>query len=293
LRLIIKNQNFSKTNSLLSFHFPMTTKTTYDKAQIHEDEPIDELSPTNSDSSCLTKTSKKITKNSSRKKIAKACKRLWTPLEDRQLLNLLAIHGNKWTLIGDLIGGRSCKQVRDRYLNYLNPEVKTTPFSSEEDEELISLFHQFGRKWKMIANQMIGRSESQVKNRFYRHLICKLNDEDEKNMFDIKRIECLGNSSNVDTEACSTPESTILSQQLPCSMKPTYSFLQAEFFNNESSVEKMNDLQQISFENSSRNKVWDVEHFFSSVNPAVETRGTEADFLEGGQLGFVKMNSIN
>ncbi len=261
--------------------------TTYYNAQIHEEETselFDEESP------CISGNSKKISKAS---KKVKSYKRAWTPLEDCQLLNLRAIHGNKWTLIGDLIGGRSCKQVRDRYLNYLNPEVKTTAFTPEEDAELILLFHQLGRKWKMIANQMAGRSESQVKNRFYRHLVCK-EHEGEKDMFNIKRIDSLGNNSNVDTEACSTPESTFLSQQLPFSMKQTYSFLQNEFFNSEGYGEKMMDLQQqISFENSSRSKAWDVEHFFSSVNPAVEVKGREIDLLEGRLLSFVKMNSIN
>jgi len=94
----------------------------------------------------------------------------WTSLEDEKLLELLKQHGPKWSLIGEIIGSKSCKQVRDRYLNFLRPSINNSPFTIEEDILLISLYEKFGRKWKIIGDHMPGRTEVQVKNRYYRYI---------------------------------------------------------------------------------------------------------------------------
>jgi len=126
----------------------------------------------------LNKNSKKIAKqpklesptSSTKSPKTRAVRNLWKAHEDELLLQLYAQHGPKWTLIGRLIGGRACKQVRDRYLNNLRPDINNSPFSQQEDEQLVSLYYQLGTKWKDIAARMAGRTQSQVKNRFYLHL---------------------------------------------------------------------------------------------------------------------------
>lgn len=65
--------------------------------------------------------SKKISKLYSKtsqinQKHKKNCKHAyWTQEEDEQLLSLITDLGKKWTQIGNIIDGRTGKQVRDRY----------------------------------------------------------------------------------------------------------------------------------------------------------------------------------
>ena len=69
-----------------------------------------------------------------------------------------------------MITGRSGKQVRDRYLNKLNPSINKGKWSQEEDEMILRLFYEKGSKWSEIAKILEGRTESQVKNRFYSYI---------------------------------------------------------------------------------------------------------------------------
>jgi len=126
----------------------------------------------------LAPTSKKISKDFNKigkRTLVKAKKRLrrdlWKPKEDEMLLELIGIYGLKWTVIGQQIGGRTGKQVRDRYTNYLKPGINSNScWSTEEDEKFISLYFQFGNKWSHIAKFLPGRSECQVKNRFHSYI---------------------------------------------------------------------------------------------------------------------------
>ncbi len=104
----------------------------------------------------------------------------WKASEDAKLLSLIQEHGQRWSLIGDLIGSKSCKQFRDRYLNFLRPDINRSPFTTEEDNLLISLYKKFGKKFKMISDHMPNRSEIQVKNRYHRHLSKRALDESKK-----------------------------------------------------------------------------------------------------------------
>jgi len=131
----------------------------------------------NQEFSHLAPTSKKISKDFHKihkGTLTKAKKRLrrdlWKPKEDKMLLELIDIYGLKWTVIGKQIGGRTGKQVRDRYTNYLRPGINSNSWSTEEDEKFISLYFQFGNKWCQIAKFLPGRSECQVKNRFHSYI---------------------------------------------------------------------------------------------------------------------------
>jgi len=70
-------------------------------------------------------------------------------------------------MISSVMEGRTGKQVRDRYLNKLRPNIKCGDWSAEEDERLIRLLREVGNRWSLIASHLPGRTEGQVKNRFY------------------------------------------------------------------------------------------------------------------------------
>lgn len=62
--------------------------------------------------------------------------------------------------------GRTSKQCRERWNNYLDPTLLHTPFSAEEDQILLKLQAENGNKWAHIARSLPGRTENAVKLRF-------------------------------------------------------------------------------------------------------------------------------
>jgi len=128
---------------------------------------------TTSVSSSLYKNSKKITKNNNQgaskasQRRAKRARNPWTPKEDVKLMELMNKYGQSWAMISSMMDGRTGKQVRDRYLNKLRPNIKCGDWSAEEDERLISLLKEVGNRWSLIATHLPGRTEGQVQNRFY------------------------------------------------------------------------------------------------------------------------------
>jgi len=101
----------------------------------------------------------------------------WRPSEDMKLLELVKVYGECWAMISSKMSDRTGKQIRDRYLNILRPNLKKGEWSQNEDFLLVSLYYSFGHKWSLIAKHMPGRSEAQVKNRFYSHVKKRLNSE--------------------------------------------------------------------------------------------------------------------
>lgn len=68
------------------------------------------------------------------------------------------------------------RQCRERWNNYLDPNVTKGRFTEEEDVELFRAYKQLGKKWAEIAKRMKTRTENAVKNRF-NSLIKKLKAE--------------------------------------------------------------------------------------------------------------------
>lgn len=51
---------------------------------------------------------------------------------------LVASHGPKqWTMIAQHLKGRIGKQCRERWYNHLDPAIKKTPFTVDEDELIL------------------------------------------------------------------------------------------------------------------------------------------------------------
>ncbi len=65
---------------------------------------------------------------------------------------------------------RSGKQVRERYINKLDPLINKESFSESEDKKIIQLYHSIGPRWSEISKFLNGRPENMVKNRFYSHI---------------------------------------------------------------------------------------------------------------------------
>jgi hypothetical protein len=91
---------------------------------------------------------------------------LWTVKEDSSLRKLVKLYGKDWSRLSKVMGNRSGKQIRDRYINTLDPGLKRGRFTKEEDRLIQSLYMKFGSKWTTIATYLTGRSGDMVKNRF-------------------------------------------------------------------------------------------------------------------------------
>jgi len=92
----------------------------------------------------------------------------WTIEEDRKLKEWVNNQGPaKWSQCSDFLIGRSGKQCRERWFNTLNPTVKKGGWTALEDYTIFSYFAKHGSKWSKISNDLNGRTENSIKNRFY------------------------------------------------------------------------------------------------------------------------------
>ncbi|KAL9424689.1 hypothetical protein AB3S75_031750 [Citrus x aurantiifolia] len=91
---------------------------------------------------------------------------LWTPEEDAKLLAHVANHGTgNWTLVPKKAGLNRCgKSCRLRWTNYLRPDLRHASFAPYEEEIIINLHKAIGSRWSLIAQQLPGRTDNDVKN---------------------------------------------------------------------------------------------------------------------------------
>jgi hypothetical protein len=75
-----------------------------------------------------------------------------------------------WESVAEQIPGRTARQCRERWLNYLSPRVRVGQWTAEEDNLLRAMVEKLGHAWTAISRAFAGRGESDVKNRWYTHL---------------------------------------------------------------------------------------------------------------------------
>lgn len=102
----------------------------------------------------------------------------WTHEEDMELLRLYKYYGKNWSNISKSMPHRTGKQIRDRFLNALDDNLKRDKFSIEEDKKIIKWYKVYGNAWCKIARKIKGRTGDMVKNRFYSSLKNHIEDFD-------------------------------------------------------------------------------------------------------------------
>ena len=102
--------------------------------------------------------------------------------EDKKLMAIVDKLGAKrWKVIASFIEGRSARQCRDRYTNYLKPDLVFDRWTPEEDSLLIQKYTELGPKWSTICKFFHGRSSSSLKNRWHSNLVEKMSSTQRKN----------------------------------------------------------------------------------------------------------------
>lgn len=90
--------------------------------------------------------------------------------EDDILQHQVAIFGpRRWNIISHALPGRTPRQCRDRFMNYLNENLVNGPWTTEEDDLLQKLYYQYGPQWSLLRTYFQGRSANNIKNRWNTH----------------------------------------------------------------------------------------------------------------------------
>ena len=97
----------------------------------------------------------------------------WTDHEDAVVMEAVITSSEqpftRWTDLAQRLPGRIGKQIRDRWVNHLNPKINHLPFTRDDDLKLWEAHKKLGKRWVDIATQFFDstRSENRIKNRWY------------------------------------------------------------------------------------------------------------------------------
>ncbi|XP_017770851.1 PREDICTED: cell division cycle 5-like protein [Nicrophorus vespilloides] len=91
---------------------------------------------------------------------------VWRNTEDEILKAAVMKYGkNQWSRIASLLHRKSAKQCKARWFEWLDPSIKKTEWSREEEEKLLHLAKLMPTQWRTIA-PIIGRTAAQCLERY-------------------------------------------------------------------------------------------------------------------------------
>ncbi|XP_046435737.1 cell division cycle 5-like protein [Neodiprion virginianus] len=103
---------------------------------------------------------------------------VWRNTEDEILKAAVMKYGkNQWSRIASLLHRKSAKQCKARWFEWLDPSIKKTEWSREEDEKLLHLAKLMPTQWRTIA-PIIGRTAAQCLER-YEYLLDQAQKKEE------------------------------------------------------------------------------------------------------------------
>jgi len=98
-------------------------------------------------------------------------RKVFTYDEDQRLIEIMETQVfSTWNSVSLQLPGRSPRQCRDRWINYLSPSNRKVPWTEEEDLLLLEKYNELGPKWSRIAQLFDGRCDNSIKNRWNTHI---------------------------------------------------------------------------------------------------------------------------
>ncbi|TKY54602.1 Transcription factor RAX3 [Spatholobus suberectus] len=165
----------------------------------------------------------------------------WSPEEDAALKAYIEKNGTggNWIALPQKIGLKRCgKSCRLRWLNYLRPNIKHGGFTEEEDNIICSLYISIGSRWSIIAAQLPGRTDNDIKNYWNTRLKKKLLGRRKQSNFNTKDTNGIEESSYSNALSSSALERLQLHMQLQSLQNPF------SFYNNPALWPKLHPFQE-------------------------------------------------
>ncbi|KAJ3823034.1 Homeodomain-like protein, partial [Lentinula raphanica] len=96
----------------------------------------------------------------------KITKGAWSEAEDDQLRAAVQVVGPRWCRVAEMVQGRNSDQCAKRWKDTLDPAIDRSKWSPREDELLLKVVGQTGRKWaRVVKEHFPGRTGLAAKNR--------------------------------------------------------------------------------------------------------------------------------
>lgn len=113
---------------------------------------------------------------------------VWKNSEDEVLKAAVMKYGlNNWSRVASLLARKSPKQCKARWYEWLDPSVKKTEWTREEEEKLLHLAKLFPTQWRTIA-PIVGRTAYQCLEH-YEKLLDQAQGRDEMDENDPRRLK--------------------------------------------------------------------------------------------------------
>lgn len=114
---------------------------------------------------------------------------VWRNTEDEILKAAVMKYGkNQWSRIASLLHRKSSKQCKARWFEWLDPSIKKTEWSREEEEKLINLVRLMPTQWRTIAS-IVGRTASQCLEHYEQLLDQVQNKDKDGNLDDPRKLK--------------------------------------------------------------------------------------------------------
>jgi hypothetical protein len=89
------------------------------------------------------------------------------PEEDFRLKELVRRLGRDWNEVARQMSNRNARQCKERWMNYLSPDVCAQPWTDDDDQLLLRKVSELGPKWVQITSFFPKRTDSNLKNRWF------------------------------------------------------------------------------------------------------------------------------